>query len=193
MSGGQEHAGADAERDLVARIGAGDRDAEDEFVRRYATGVRVLMRRHCRFGDPVAEDLSQEVLMQVLARLRAGALRDGSALPAYVRSTVVRTASAEYRGRHDANAGVAMDDLEGSENPVAAHAAAQRAALLKALLSQMPVARDREILARFYLREEERDVVCRALGIEASHFHRVVHRARERFRQLLDQAGLSEM
>jgi len=114
-------------------------------------------------------------------------------MPRHRCGVLVRTASAEYRGRHDANAGVAMDDLEGSENPVAAHAAAQRAALLKALLSQMPVARDREILARFYLREEDRDVVCRALGIEASHFHRVVHRARERFRQLLDQAGLSEM
>jgi len=193
MAGGQEYAGADAERDLVARIGAGDRDAEAEFVRRYATGVRVLMRRLCRLGDPVAEDLSQDVLMHVLARLRAGAVRDGNALPAYIRSTVVRTASAEYRGRHDADPAVAIEDLEGNENPAAAQAAAQRAVLLKNLLAQMPVARDREVLSRFYLGEEDRDDVCRALGIDTSHFRRVVHRARERFRLLLDQAGLSEV
>jgi len=193
MSGGQEYAAAGAEPDLVARIGAGDRDAEAEFVRRYAAGVRVLMRRYCRPGDPVVEDLSQEVLMHVLERLRVGAVLDANALPAYVRSSIVRTANAEYRRRRDVDPAISVDDIAGSENPAEIHVAAQRASLLKALLSEMPVARDREILVRFYLNEEDRDDVCRALDIDASHFRRVVHRARERFRLLLDQAGLSEV
>ena len=194
MSEGQEHAvaTAGAELTLVARIRAGDRDAESEFVRLYERGVRVLMRRHCRLGDPVVADLSQEVLMHVLERLRAGALRDADALPGYVRSTVVRTANAEYRRRRDIDPGAVLEDLPSSENPAERHAANQLAALLKALLAQMPVARDREILSRFYLKEEDRDDVCRELGIDSTHFHRVVHRARERFRTMLAQAGLSE-
>jgi RNA polymerase sigma-70 factor (ECF subfamily) len=192
MSGGQEHVAAGVGLDLAARIAAGDRAAEAEFVRRFEGGVRVMMRRHCRLGDPIVADLSQEVLMHVLERLRAGAVHDANALPAYVRSTVVRTANAEYRRRHEADGGVAVDDLPGNDNPVEKQAAAQLASLLKTLLSQMPVVRDREILSRFYLKDEDRDDVCRALGIDPGHFHRVVHRARERFRALLDQAGLSE-
>jgi RNA polymerase sigma-70 factor, ECF subfamily len=191
MSGGKGHVAAGVGLDFVARIAAGDRAAEAEFVRRYEGGVRVLMRRHCRLGDPIVADLAQEVLMHVIERMRAGAVNDANALPGYVRSTVVRTASAEYRRRHDAVAGAVMEDIAGHDNPVERHAASQLASALKALLSQMPVVRDREILSRFYLRDEDRDAVCRALGIEPDHFHRVVHRARVRFRMLLEQAGIS--
>jgi RNA polymerase sigma-70 factor (ECF subfamily) len=64
MSAGHEAmaamAGVDA--DLVARIAAGDRSAEASFVRRFGRGVRALVRRHCRPGDPIVEDLVQDVL-----------------------------------------------------------------------------------------------------------------------------------
>jgi RNA polymerase sigma-70 factor (ECF subfamily) len=192
MSGGQGHVADGVGLDLVARIAEGDREAEAEFVRRFEGGVRVLMRRHCRLGDPVVADLSQDVLMHVLERLRAGAVRDADALPAYVRSTVVRTATAEYRRRRETVDAALVEDIAGTDNPVDKHASAQLSALLQALLSQMPVVRDREILLRFYLKDEDRDDVCRALDIDPTHFHRVVHRARERFRTLLDAAGVSD-
>ena len=57
----------------------------------------------------------------------------------------------------------------------------------------MTVPRDREILRRFYIDEEDKDSVCRQLGIEPEHFHRVVFRARERFRGLAEKAGLGEI
>jgi len=59
------------EADLVARIAAGDKNAEREFVLRYQQGIRVIVRRHCRAGDGAAEDLAQDVLLRVLERLRA--------------------------------------------------------------------------------------------------------------------------
>ena len=64
--------------------------------------------------------------------------------------------------------------------------------VLRALLAQLPRARDREILARFYLDGQNKDDVCRHLGIDAAHFRRVVFRARARFRELLDSAGIGE-
>ena len=78
------------------------------------------------------------------------------------------------------------------DNPVERLGSEQLAGLLRKLLAQLPVARDREILVRFYLEEQDKDEVCRGLGIDASHFHRVVFRARERFRALLDGAGIGE-
>ncbi len=178
--------------DLVARIAAGDRAAEAHFVSTYLRGVRALVRRRCRPNDPAVEDLVQDVLSRVLERLRAGAIRDAAALPAYVQATIAYATNAEYRMRRPAEGMEAIADLPASDNPAEQLDSSRRAAILRRLLAQLPVPRDREILVRFYLEEQDKDEVCRSLGIEASHFHRVVFRARERFRQLLDGTDIGE-
>jgi RNA polymerase sigma-70 factor (ECF subfamily) len=190
MPVGAEGAAFEADADLVARIGAGDSAAEAAFVRKYQRGVRVLVRRHCRPNDPIAEDLAQDVLARVLERLRARGIRDGAALPAYIQATITYTTSAEYRHRRPTEPASALDDLSSEENPAEHVSSGQLSQLLNVLLAQLPVARDREILVRFYLNEQDKEDVCRQLGIEASHFHRVIFRARERFRELLSQAGI---
>ena len=191
MSAGNEPmASAHAERNLISRIASGDRLAETEFVRQFERGVRVLVRRHCRPADPVVDDLVQDVLSGVLERLRAGAIHDPAALPAYVQSAVVYATSAEYRRRRPTQPETAIEQLADSESPGARLDAAQLARMLRALLAEMPVPRDREILRRFYLEEEDKDSVCRALAIDPGHFHRVMFRARERFRALIEEAGL---
>lgn len=178
--------------DLVARIAAGDRSAESEFVHKYAHGVRVLVRRHCRPGDSVVEDLAQEVLSRVLTRLRAGAIRDTAALPAYIQTTIAHAASAEYRARRASEPIEAIEHLAGEGSPAEQLGADQLRQTLQTLLAELPVERDRELLRRFYLDEQAKEDVCRQLGIDPAHFHRVVFRARERFRALLLQSGICE-
>ena len=183
--------GVSVESDLPTRIAAGDRAAEAELVHRFERGVRTLVRRYCRPGDHIVDDLVQEVLTDVIERLRLGGIRDGLALPAYIRATAVYATTAEYRRRRPTQDITDLEDLAApDENPHALAHASEAAALLRVLLAKMPVARDREVLMRFYLVEQDKEAVCRALKIEPSHFHRVVHRARERFRTLLEQAGL---
>ncbi len=181
-----------SEDDFVTRIAAGDRAAENDFVRRYARGVSVLVRRHCRPGDPVVDDLTQDVLTRVLARLRAGAIRDLAALPAYIQTTIAHATSAEYRARRASEPIEAIEQLAGEGSPPEQLGAERLRATLHNLLAQLPVERDRELLRRFYLDEHSKEDVCRHLGIEPAHFHRVVFRARERFRTLLEQSGISE-
>lgn len=192
MSSGYQTLAAEAcaESGLVARIAGGDRSAETELVQRFERGVRALIRRHCRSGDPVVDDLVQDVLTDVIEQLRAGGIRDGAALPAYIRSTAVYATTAEYRRRRPMQSVDALENLAGGENPHTHVDVAQRAALLRRLLEEMPIARDREILSRFYLVEQDKDAVCRDLDIDPSHFHRVVFRARERFRALIEQFGI---
>jgi len=185
-------AATEAAPDFVARIAAGDRDAELEFVRRYERGIHTLVRRYCRPGDAAVDDLSQEVLMTVLERLRAGAIREAAALPGYVQTTVAHMASAEYRRRRSAEPVAAIEHLASSDNPIESLSARQLSSTLRAVLADMPVARDREVLVRFYLNEDDKEDVCRTLGIDHAHFHRVVFRARERFRALLSRSGIEE-
>jgi RNA polymerase sigma-70 factor (ECF subfamily) len=174
---------------LVERIAQGDRDAEDEFVRRYIGGVHGLVRRHTRPGDPAVDDLVQDVLSNVLQKLRAGALRDGTALPAYVRSTVVFAARAEYRQRRNVDPiDPQKPDPGDSPAELAENADTRRAVTM--LVGSLPTVRDREVLLRFYLGDESKESICARLHIEESHFRRVIFRARDRLRQLLNEAGL---
>lgn len=173
---------------LVARIAAGDRDAEACFVARYGRGVRMLVRRHCRPRDPAVDDLAQDVLTDVIERLRAGGLRDGAALPAYVRSAVVHATSADYRRRRSS---VPLDeDLVAPEDPAATLQREQVRTELARGIETLGTPRDRDVLVRFYLREQDKDEICAALGIDESHFRRVLFRARERLRERLQAAGL---
>ena len=59
------------------------------------------------------------------------------------------------------------------------------AELIKRLIEELSVERDREILLRFYIREEDKESICTALAITPLHFNRVLFRAKQRFRELL--------
>src|SRR5512146_766967 len=159
MSAGYEPIAAmtSAEPDLVARIASGDRTAEREFVQRFERGVRALVRRHCRPGDPVVDDLVQDVLTGVIERLRAGAINDSAALAGYVQAAAVYATTAEYRRRRPTQGVAAIENLADAGSPTTQLDADQLATLLRTLLAEMPVARDREVLARFYLDEQDRD------------------------------------
>jgi RNA polymerase sigma-70 factor (ECF subfamily) len=184
----------DALGDLVRRVAAGERAAEAALLARFGRGVRALARRHCRPNDPAAEDIAQDVLIGVLERIRAGAIVDPLALPAYLRTAVVHAASAEYRRRRDRGGNLTVDAVaeldSGEPGPPQRLDADQLAAALQRLLPELPVPRDREVLRRFYLLEQDKDTVCAELAIDEGHFHRVVHRARQRFREILTRHGI---
>lgn len=188
---------------LVERIAAGDRQAESEFANCYRRGIHALVRRHCRPLDPAVDDLSQEVVIAVLEKLRSGALRDPAALPAYVRSTVVLMVQAEYRrrarrgeqGADDHQPPMSAPQGTGApavDPPALAAERLQVAGCVQRLLGGLDRERDRELLRRFYLLGQDRDAICAALDIEAGHFRRVLFRARERFAALAREQGLEQ-
>ena len=64
---------------------------------------------------------------------------------------------------------------------------------MRQLLAELDLERDREILARFYIAEQEKGTICRELGVAGDHFKRVLFRARERYRELfLRKLGRAE-
>jgi RNA polymerase sigma-70 factor (ECF subfamily) len=60
----------------------------------------------------------------------------------------------------------------------------EQAAMVRTVLGELESDRDREILFRFYLAEDDKERICRDLGLTAVHFNRVLFRARERFGEL---------
>src|SRR6516164_1363079 len=47
----------------------------------------------------------------------------------------------------------------------------------------------RELLIRCYLNDEDKDYICRTLHLSHEHFNRVIFRARNRLKELLEQHG----
>jgi len=179
-----------APEDLVRRIRQGDRQAEDELVRRYRRGVSVILRRAGSDASAVG-DLSQETFRLALEKIRKGDIREPEKLSGFICALARNLAIEHFRkgsarrisGPPDesALASPALDPLEDLLRT-------ERAALVRRVLSEMPADRDRQILFRFYIEEEEKGAICRDLGLTSLHFNRVLFRARERYRELYSQA-----
>jgi DNA-directed RNA polymerase specialized sigma24 family protein len=78
-----------------------------------------------------------------------------------------------------------LERIEAPEcSSVDAIAQRQLAELVRLLLEELPTDRDREVLRRFYLTSDDKDLICADLSLTRLQFNRVLHRARERFRAL---------
>lgn len=181
-------------QDWVTRIAAGDAAAEADFARHFLAAVRSLVRRQSRPLEPEIDDMAQDVLQSTLLALRRGRLRDPSTLPAYLRGTVEMITRAHYRKQHRRGEDrmEALDDnIASAEDPRGSLDRGQLASLVHRLIGELTVDRDRQLLERFYIQEQSKEVVCAELGIASEHFHRVTYRARERLRHLLEAAGIA--
>jgi RNA polymerase sigma-70 factor (ECF subfamily) len=176
---------------LAERIGAGDRAAESELIQHFARGARAVIRRHCRPGEPQVEDIFQDVMGTLLARLRVGAILDIRALPHYLRTMIRNACTGFYRQHGRRLVVVAEAERERvGDDPVAAAFRQQVRAMVHELLAELPVLRDRQLLSMVYIEGHPVDHVCAELGIARDHYHRVVHRARQRMRDAMLRRGV---
>ena len=72
-----------------------------------------------------------------------------------------------------------------SANPMLQASRAELCRHVRILLDELKQERDRQILERFYVKEQEKEEICRKIGVDGSHFNRVLYRARQRLRDLL--------
>lgn len=176
---------------LVARIAAGDRAAETSMVERYGRGLQRVLRRRMA-SESLAADLAQDTFCIAIERLRRGAIEQPEQLAGFLYSTARNLLLAHQRKERrratitDCEAVDAFPDERW--NPFREVSRMQNAELVRRLLDELPVARDRELLERIYVRDEDKEQICRALGLDSVHFNRVLHRAKQRFRELLLRA-----
>jgi RNA polymerase sigma-70 factor (ECF subfamily) len=179
--------------DLVRRIVAGDRDAERELAQRYERGIRVMLARTTR-DRHTRDDLFQETFRLAIEKIRRGDVREPDRLSGFIVALARNLAIDHYRRAAQARlrAGDAAATAElpsGGEGPVEQLVRDDNARIVRQVLSEMHSPRDREILFRYYLDEQDKERVCADLGLTSVHFNRVLFRARERFRELYLRAA----
>lgn len=180
--------------DLVRRIHAGEAQAEVELTRRFERGItQILIRQTANLA--LAQELCQETLIIIIKRLRVQSLNNPEKLAAFIAQTARNLAIAErrkHRRRRTEPTGEEMVDVPDDQRDQERDAQRDSAAAaIRSVLAEMKSARDRSLLVRYYLREEDKDVICKELGMTAPSFNVVLFRARSRFLELLNKRGLT--
>ncbi len=173
-------------RGLVESIRAGEASGMEELYRVFSEGVRFQLWR--QLGTQDLDDKVHDVFLIVAAAVRSGELREPERLMGFVR-TVVKRQLASYID-HAVQARKRMASLN-SVSPVAgAGSDPERAAIekqhadLAMRVLQGVSKKHREILVRFYLREQTAEEICRDMGITETQFRLLKSRAKLRFEEL---------
>ncbi|HEX3531009.1 MAG TPA: sigma-70 family RNA polymerase sigma factor [Thermoanaerobaculia bacterium] len=182
---------------LVDRIQGGERAAEAELVGRFSHGLLLMLRRLTQ-NPALADDLHQETLSLVLAKIHRGEVREPERLAGFIRSTARNLFIADRRkeARYQALDGGREEEAPRAEpalpdrSPAALDRvlAEEEARQVQRLLGELRYDRDRQLLLRFYLSDESKEELCADLEIEPDRFHQVLFRARERLRELWERA-----
>jgi RNA polymerase sigma-70 factor (ECF subfamily) len=178
--------------DLVRRIEQGDPAAEQELVELYGEGLTFLLRRWTRDREAAA-DLYQETIRRVLEKLRRGELRDPHSLPAFLHGLARNLSIDHYRrdARRLARERPIADTFDVPDQATGQLGALlrqEKIALVHRLLAELPRQRDREVLLRFYLEEEDRESIQADLGLTRAELNLVLFRARRRCQVLFEEA-----
>lgn len=152
--------------------------------------MAVILDRHTN-GRPEAEDLFQDTFRIGLEKLRRGELREPAKLPGFL-AQIARSLAIEHyrkiaRRKTDADTDAVLDAVASGESPLSGLLARENAALVRRVLQDLANERDRQILLRFYIAEEDKDRISADYGLSSLQFNRVLHRARQRYKELLGE------
>ena len=171
---------ADGELEALARaVIAGEAGAETRLVARLAPSVRVIVRTALRARDWSAiDDISQDVLWEIVCRLRRDGLDDLTRIDHFV-CRMARNRAVDLWRLHSRQVGGVPDDID-DEDPLSVVERADALRAAQVMIGAMRVERDRRLLIGVYFDGMSKEHLCRELGIESTHFDRVLFRARER-------------
>jgi len=167
-----------SEEELVARCLAGEQDAWNDLVRSYSRYVFAICSQGYRLQGADAEDAFQDVFVRVYGRL--GTLRNPEALRPWIaqltrRACLARIAAGKREEPSDAEpAGIeiTVDELD-------------EAFAVREALEELPE-ECREVLDRFFCRDESYRTIGEELGIPSGTIASRISRCLGRLRQRLE-------
>ena len=180
---GSSDPGADMWSTLVRDIRGGDDRALTELYRIFCKGIRFYICR--QLGPQDLDDRVHDTFLAVAQAIRRGDLHDPARLMGYVH-TVVRRHVAGYieqtvvRRQRLSSLDDGLAVLDPGANPEAAVIERQERNIAREVLERVSK-RDREVLVRFYLREQTPAEICRDMRLSPTQFRLLKSRAKARF------------
>jgi len=173
---------------LVNKIQIGDEKAEADFIEAYSSDLMSMLLSKTQDPD-IASDCCQKTLLITLKKMRAGGIRKPKSIRSFLRRTASNVVITHHRTENRyKNLGDKVCQLPYQAESLATLEIDAKIirCLLQKILNQLSIPRDRQILQRFYLYEENKSSICLDFGIKSEHFDRVLYRAKQRVRLMLE-------
>src|SRR5882762_10152602 len=171
---------------LVDSIKSGERSGMEELYRVFSRGVRFYLCR--QLGPQDLDDKVHDTFVIVVQAITKGELREPERLMGFVRTVVRRQVAAQIdravqnrREQAEIDRTVSMSDHRNT--PEEAAILRQHEEVAEAVLRSIS-GRDREILTRFYLREQTQEEICGEMNLSDTQFRLLKSRAKARFGEL---------
>jgi RNA polymerase sigma-70 factor (ECF subfamily) len=171
---------------LVERIRTGETDGMQELYDLFLNGIRFYLCR--QLGTQDLEDRLHDTFVLVVQAIRRGELREPERLMGFVRTIVRRIVAAHidravHSRREQINVDSGLRIVDPKTNPEDAAMFGERVRIINLVLAELGE-RDREILTRFYLREEGQEQICSEMELTETQFRLLKSRAKARFAEL---------
>jgi RNA polymerase sigma-70 factor (ECF subfamily) len=165
-----------------------DADAENFLVEHFSRPVQLKLHARLRSAELI-KDARQETFLRVLRYFHQGKTLDNpGSLPGFVHSVCHRVALEFLRShtRHPQMPENGPDKVDPGCGPEALAMTEEYRKIVAQVLSEMPE-KERILLRRVCLDEEDKDKVCRELQVDRDYLRVLLHRARNRFRAVMTQ------
>lgn len=169
---------------LVAQISGGNTEAEIEMVTRYSQSLLLYLLKTCR-EENTAYDLYQDTWALVLEKVRNIDIKDPTKLRSFILQIGKNLCIMHYRKQRTT--------LEFFENSIEIYDEQLNLPesqteqikvnnLIKLTIDKLNKERDKELLYRYFLQENDKKDLCEYFKLDTAHFDRVVYRAKQRFK-----------
>lgn len=173
---------------LLERIRNGDKQAEEALVSQYWRGLHYIVNRQTSDAE-LAADIAQDAFVVVITKARKGEIENAAAIASFIRNVAGNLLIANYRkeARRKTDSNDQVDHLFEHLQPEHAEKLCQEklVAVVAQVLDELPTKRDRDLLYRFFVYGQAKTVICEELQLTDAHFDRVLYRARNRLKQIL--------
>jgi RNA polymerase sigma-70 factor, ECF subfamily len=182
----------DSPSELVRRIAAGDRSASEELIGRYSRGVRLVLNGLVS-ERALADDLYQDTFLMVLEKIKAGEVREPERLAGFICGVARNLALGHFRkgSRRGESRQLDSDTIplpSPSPSQLDQLLREEKGRMARRVLEMLPSERDRTVLLRFYVAEDEKEEICADLGLSSLLFNQILFRARERYKKLFEES-----
>ncbi|HEX6161503.1 MAG TPA: sigma-70 family RNA polymerase sigma factor [Thermoanaerobaculia bacterium] len=167
--------------DYVRRLRERHGETERHFVSYFTVLLGIKLRG--RVPPDAIDDVRQEVFARVFTIIGRGDLLDGRRLGSFV-NTVCNNVVFE-RFRREGRADQLDENYDVADDHDTERAAMERETQIgvRRILAEMPK-RDADLLRSVFLDEADKDEVCRRFEVDRGYLRVLLHRAKERFREL---------
>jgi RNA polymerase sigma-70 factor, ECF subfamily len=168
-----------------------ERSEVEALIASQYPGLRLLILSRTR-NPALCSDLLQEAVATTWEKWLAGKIARPDQIAGYVFQVAInllRNHRRSYAERSDKRVDPEVAEALTAEEAADTVVQDRIAEQIRVLLEELPE-RDRFVVKRFYLDEEDKETICREWGgLSALQFDKVIHRARGRLRTLFQQAG----